>query len=500
MEQVHVVRHQRFVEKRSVRWIARQLGLNRRTVKKYLEESAPERKEPIPRPHPVMSVAGPRIDALLEEWAPRLGGKHRLTSVRIHRELVGEGMKIGERTVREYVAEKRRQAAEVFIPLVHRAGEEAQVDFFEVQVDENGVRRKAWKFLMRLMYSGRDFVQLYDSCDRPSFLEGHARAFAYFGGVPHRMVYDNLSAAVKRVAGLKERQLTERFKALCAHYLFEPCFARPREGHDKGGVEGRGKTIRLQHMTPILEGTDLEAISEALRLEVDRLWRQRKHDSGQPLAERFEEERFKLLPLPAADFEPRCIESVSISRSATAKVFGATYSLPERWARLTAEARVGARDVVFCCRGEQTVRPRQRKGGARIEYGDYLRELSRKPQAVRQVAPELVAELGEPYGKLWEMLEKTHGGRQAGRILAGVLGAINDHGREAVSEALGESLAAGSFDAQGACNLLELARQLPIRPVLADTAVPAALRGVEIEAGRAADYDEWLLLAAGGGR
>ena len=63
---------------------------------------------------------------------------------------------------------------------------------------------------------------------------------------------------------------------------------------------------------------------------------------------------------------------------------------------------------------------------------------------------------------------KTHGGRQAGRILAGVLGAINDHGRDAVSEALGESLAVGSFDAQGACNLLKLARQLPTRPVLAN--------------------------------
>lgn len=499
MDQIHVVRHQRFVEKRSVRWIARQMGLNRRTVKKYLEESAPKRKEASPRRHPAMEVAGPRIDALLEEWAPRLGGKHRLTSVRVHRELVGEGLKIGERTVREYLAEKRRQSAEVFIPLVHRPGEEAQVDFFEVQVDESGVRRKAWKFLVRLMYSGRDFVQLYDGCDRPSFLEGHVRAFAHFGGVPQRMVYDNLSAAVKRIAGLKERQLTDRFKALCAHYLFEPCFARPREGHDKGGVEGRGKTIRLQHMTPILGGPDLEAISEAVRRDVDRLWRQRKHDDGQPMAERFEEERPKLLPLPAADFESRCIESVSISRSATAKVFGATYSLPERWARLDAEARVGARDVLFCCRGEQTIRPRPRKGGRRIEYRDYLRELSRKPQAVRPVAPELVAELGEPYGKLWALLEKTHGGRQAGRILAGVLGAIEDHGRAAVSEALGESLAAGSFDAQGACNLLNLARQLPVRPVLEDAAVPAALRGVEVEAGCAADYDG-LLLAAGGAR
>jgi len=475
------------------------MGLSRGTVRKYLEESEPKRKEPEKRPQPVMSVVGPRIDKLLEEWEPRLAGKHRLTSTRMHRELIEEGYQVGERTVRAYLAEYRRQKAEVYIPLVHRAGEEAQVDFFEVQVDENGQRRKAWKFLMRLMYSGRDFIQLYDGCDQPCFLEGHVRAFEHFGGVPQRLVYDNLSAAVKRFVGLKERPLTDRFKALSSHYLFEPCFARPRQGHDKGGVEGRGKTIRLQHLTPILAGPDLETISEAARDDVESLWRQRQDAEGRLLSALFEEEAIKLAPLPAAVFEPRCVESVSISRSATVRVSGAIYSLPERWARLDAEAAVGARDVLFRCRGEQTVRPRQRRGGKHIQYRDYVRELSRKPQAVRQVAPELVAELGEPYRKLWVLLEQTHGGRQAGRILAGVLGAINDHGEEAVSLALDEALSAGAFADQGVCNLLNLTSRLEEPPILSETLIPAALRTVQIETGHASDYDE-LLYAAGGGQ
>ena len=120
------------------------------------------------RPQPVLSVVGPRIDALVEEWTPRLDGKHRLTAPRLYRQLREEGVEVGERTVRRYLAEKRRRAAEVYIPLVHRPGDEAQVDFFDVTVDEGGVRRKAWKFLMRLMYSGRDFIHLYDHCDRPA--------------------------------------------------------------------------------------------------------------------------------------------------------------------------------------------------------------------------------------------------------------------------------------------------------------------------------------------
>ena len=138
----------------------------------------------------------------------------------------------------------------MYVPLVHRLGDEAQVDFFEVTVEVDGVRVKVWKFLMRLMYSGRDFARLYERCDQLSFLNGHVRAFEYFGGVPQRNIYDNLSAAVARVT-FPRRQLTDRFKSLVSHYAFEPCFARVGVGHDKGGVEGRGNAVRLQHLTPI---------------------------------------------------------------------------------------------------------------------------------------------------------------------------------------------------------------------------------------------------------
>ena len=496
MEQVHVIRHKHFVEGQGVRRIAREMGLHRLTVQRYLHQSEPIREESGPRPQPVLRLVGPRIDALVEEWTPRLEGKHRLTAPRLYRQLREEGVAVGERTVRRYLAEKRRRSAEVYIPLVHRPGDEAQVDFFEVTIDEGGVRRKAWKFLMRLMYSGRDFIHLYDHCDRPCFLDGHVRAFTYLGGVARRLVYDNLSAAVKRILGLKERELTERFKALASHFLFEPCFARPRQGHDKGGVESRGKSIRLQHLTPIVAGPDLATMSAAALHDVDRLWRQRQHADGRLLSTLFEEDRALMLPLPDAPFEPRCMVPAAISHSSTVKVDGAVYSLPESWARLDAHAWIGASDIRFCCRSKETFRPRQRPGGKRIEYRDYLKELSRKPQAVRQVAPELTAELGVPYRELWCLLERTHGGRQAGRILAGILGAINDHGQGVVDAALEEALATGTFGAEGDGNLLTLTRHLPARPVLTDTMIPLALRAVQIDSGCAADYD--LLLAVGG--
>lgn len=82
-----------------------------------------------------------------------------------------------------------------------------------------------WKFLVRLMYSGYDFVWLYEHRDQISFLDGRVRVFNYFGGIPERVVYDNLEAAVRKPL-VRDRKLTDRFQALASHYVFEPCFTR----------------------------------------------------------------------------------------------------------------------------------------------------------------------------------------------------------------------------------------------------------------------------------
>src|SRR5690349_24957637 len=97
------------------------------------------------------------------------------------------------------------------------------------------------------MYSGREFVWLYQRCDTIAFLDGHVRAFAYLGAVPRRCIYDNLPAAVRKIVGV-ERKLTKRFEALVSHYLFEPCFARVGKGHDKGCVVSLGYAIRQLNM------------------------------------------------------------------------------------------------------------------------------------------------------------------------------------------------------------------------------------------------------------
>lgn len=487
MDQVHVLRHKVLAEGQSIRRVSREMGFSRVTIRKYLRISEPVRVEKEPRRRPVLERVRPRMDEILAEWKTRTTRKQRITGTRLHRQLRDEGYEVGITLVRSYLREIRRREAEVYIPLVHRPGDEAQVDFFEVRVSVCGVLQKAFMFLFRLMFSGWDFVWLYPRSDQVAFLDGHVRAFAALGGVPRRDVYDNDRVAVRRVAG-RERRLTERFQALVTHYCFEPCFTRIGTGHDKGGVESRGKHIRWQHLTPIPEGPSLAAISSKLNEEIARAALTKRDEAGRTVADRLEEERPHLLSLPEVSFEPRRVVPVSIRSTAVAKVEGAWYSVPSHWARLRATAYVEVDTVRIVCRGETEVYERQPFGGRKIHYRHYLGELAKKPQAVRQVAPELIEELGEPYGPLWALLVTTHGEREAGRILARVLGAVVEHGEVPVGRAIANALETKRID------LLALSKLSPVRePPLVP--VPPGLAGYTVEAACVEAYD--AILAGG---
>lgn len=470
----------------SVRKASQLLKCSRPTVTKYLKEPDSKYRMKAPRPHPLLDQIAPRIDEILKEWSARTTPKQRITGSLVYKQLLKEGYNVGITLVREYLRRERRRKAEVFIPLPHYPGDEAQVDYFEVHVEVNGKRQKAWMFLMRLMYSGRDFVWFYEHCDQLSFLEGHVRAFEYFGAVPRRIVYDNLKAAVAKRVGVTIR-LSERFRILTHHYGFEPCFARVGEGHDKGGVESRGKGIRLQHLTPIPQGNSLEEIiRKALSgLEEDAVTRRNKE--GKNVMERFEEEKCHMTALATRPYDPREIVLKRVSNKSMVTLAGAHYSLPCHWAQSNVTAHVGVTDIHVVWKDEKEVLPRIPRGKEHIQYRHYLRELSRKPQAVRQVMPKLLRELGFPFDLYWSRLQVGTTELEAARVFARTLGLVLDHGEESVSRSLETMLK------QEKLSLLEMGESL--RAEEATVRVPVALCGYQIESARAADYD--ILLGGG---
>ncbi|OFW00892.1 MAG: hypothetical protein A3I61_03945 [Acidobacteria bacterium RIFCSPLOWO2_02_FULL_68_18] len=491
MDQVHVVRHKVLVEGRSQRAVARELGLARVTVRKYLDEAAPARKaEGAVRPRPVWDAVAPRVQAVLAESVRWTGGKQRLTATRLHTLLTAEGLHVGVTLVKDAVAEWKRQRREVFVPLTYRPGDLAEVDFFEVLVDVDGTRRKAWLFLMRLMYSGRDFAWIYDRQDQISFLDGHVRAFAHFDGVPARVAYDNLRAAVVRILVGGARALTPRFAALASHYLLEACFCRPGEGHDKGGVEARGKAVRQQALVPIPVGATLAVINEALLARMDARLETTRDAAGQTSGARFAEEQrlFRLVPLP---FAPEATTFATVTPRALVRLQGAVYSVWSRWAGLDLVVRVGATTVTIVGQDGTLIRhPRKRFGERSIDYRHYLAELARKPQAVRQVLPDLLRDLGAPFPAIWDQLHGAHGPRDAARLFAKVLGQLDTQGAAVVVPALTAALAMGTP------LLLALTPARMAIDRLESDAVPAPLRAIEVGSGCAADYDAWLVEVA----
>jgi transposase len=481
MEEVYVVRRRHFVDGVPIRQLARELGRSRKAIRRYLRGAEPVGKPRGAPGAPVRDAITPRIEEILEDSKRWTAGKQQLTAARLHEMLRGEGKLVSYTVVKQIVREWKRKRREVFVPLVYKPGDLGEVDFFEVLVDIAGERRKAHMFVMRLMHSGRDFAWLYPRQDQTCFLDGHVRAFAHLGAVPHRLVYDNLKAAVRKILVGSERELSSRFLALANHYTFEACFARPGEGHDKGGVESRGKAIRWQHLVPIPSGPDLATISAALLARLD-----------ERAPSQFVDEHAAMLPPPAIAFRSaRCVPGAAVSSRSLVKVDGASYSVWSTWARadVTVYAGVDEITIVSACDERVVVHPRQPFGGRSVDYRHYLRELAHKPQALRQVADELVAALAEPFARAWRVLVEEHGPKQAARVFALVLRAVEERGERDVAAEVAAALATGE-----PLQLAVRARQTA--PEIAVEQLPEPLALVEVVAAAAADYDVLLRGAA----
>ena len=229
------VRRACFVEGMSAREAARVYGLHRDTVRKMLKYSVPpgyQRDRPPSRPKldPYKGV----IDQILEEdqGVPK---KQRHTAKRIYERLRDEHGFPGKYTiVKDYVRERRRRTREMFVPLSHSPGH-AQCDFGEAWVVIGGAEQKAHYLAMDLPHSDGCYVKAYPAETTEAFCDGHVSAFAFLGGVPQSIVYDNTTLAVARILGDGRRRRTRVFTELQSHYLFEDRFGRPGKGNDKRG-------------------------------------------------------------------------------------------------------------------------------------------------------------------------------------------------------------------------------------------------------------------------
>jgi transposase len=138
------------------------------------------------------------------------------------------------------------------------------VDFGQAVVKMAGVLRKIFFFVMALPYSDAFFVKAYERECTETFWDGHVDVFAFFGGVPRRISYDNSRIAISKITGPRERDLASGFVQLVSHYLFRFHFCLVRRPNEKGVVEGVVKFARQNFLVPVPQVRDLEELNAYL--------------------------------------------------------------------------------------------------------------------------------------------------------------------------------------------------------------------------------------------
>jgi transposase len=409
------VRRACHVEGMSQRQAARLFGIDPKTVSKMLRFSVPpgyRRSQPPARPK-LDGVTGV-IDRILEEdqGRPR---KQRHTARRIFARLKAEhGFAGGETIVKDYVRERRLGGREMFVPLVHPPGH-GQADCGEAVAVIGGEERRIHFLAVDLPHSDACFVKAYPAETAEAFCDGHTAAFAFFGGVPQSMLYDNTRLAVARLLGNGTRQRTRAFAELQSHYLFTDRFGRPGKGNDKGKVEGLVGYARRNFLVPVPQIESLAALNAQLEVRCRERQGARLRGQEESIGERLVRDRAAMLPLPGAPYEACERRSARVSSLSLVRYHGNDYSVPVAYGHREVLVRGTVEEVVIACGAAVIARHRRsyEREAVLLEPLHYLPLLERKTGALDQAAPLAGWALPEPLLALRRLLEARLG--KAGR-------------------------------------------------------------------------------------
>ena len=405
------------------------------------------RKQPARRPKLDAWVGA--IDQILADDKAE-GRKQRHTAKRIFERLRDEHQYTGGYTIgKDYVRLRKLSQREMFVPLAHPPGD-AQADFGEAMVVIAGVESKAHYLAMDLPQSDDCFVMAFPAETTEAFLEGHNHAFAYFGGVPRTILYDNTKIAVARILGDGSRTKTQAFRELQSHYLFAEKFGRPGKGNDKGKVEGLVGYARRNFMVPRPRFATWEALNAHLLIQSQKRRERKLRRHQQTIGQRFEKDKQMLLALPAAPYEACDKRSTRVTSMSLVRYRTNDYSVPVEWGHREVMVKGFVHEVVICAASEVIARhPRSYEREDMIFNPlHYLALLEQKSNALDQAAPLVGWKMPDGFDELRRLMEARLG-KKGKRECIQVLRLLETFALAEVERAIDDALRMGtiSFDA-----------------------------------------------------
>jgi transposase len=430
----------------SAREAARVFGKDRKTIAKMLRHELPPgyRRSQAPR-RPTLDAYVKIIDELLRT-DKALIKKQRHTAKRIFERLRDEhGYGGSLTTVTYYVREQKRLSKEVFVPLSHSPGH-AQVDFGETLGMIGGVQCKIHFFAISLPHSDAVFVKGYPAETTEAFCDGHVSAFAFFGGVPQSILYDNTKIAVARILGDRTRVRTQRFTELQSHYLFDDKFGRPARGNDKGKVEGMVGYVRRNFMVPAPRYDSLDDLNA--HLEAKCLTRQNDTLRGysKTIGERLMPDLDALMGLPVAEYEACDHVSTRATSISMVRYRSNDYSVPVAFAHHDVHVRGFVHEVIIGCGNEVIARHKRSYATADMIFDPlhFLPLLEQKVGALDQAAPLQGWDLPDVFATLHRLLEARMG-KPGKREYVQVLRLLETFDMDVVQRAISQGIDMGAI-------------------------------------------------------
>src|SRR5258706_3881672 len=394
VETVARIRREHFVKGKTIKEIARDLGVSRNTVRKVLRsgETSFEFERNV-QPRPKLDRWTAALDELLEGNAAKPAREH-LTLIRIFEDLRGRGYDGGYDALRRYAKRWAKQhgraTAQAYVPLSFAPGEAYQFDWSHEVVLVNGVTVMVKVAHVRLCHSRMLFVRAYPRESQEMVFDAHDRAFSLFKGACTRGIYDNMETAVETIFVGKERAYNRRFVQMCGHYLVEPVACTPASGWEKGQVENQVGLVRERFFTPRLRVKSYDELNAWIMDRGIAYAKAHRHPEqrDRTIWEAFEMERPSLVPY-AGRFDGFHAVPASVSKTCLVRFDNNKYSVAAGAVGRPVEIRAYADRIELRQDGRIVGEHRRCFGRDQTVFDPwhYVPVLARKPGALRNGAP-----------------------------------------------------------------------------------------------------------------
>jgi len=342
-----------------------------------------------------------------------------------------------------------------YIPLSFAPGEAFQFDWSEYWAVIGGERVKLQVAHFKLSHSRAFFLRAYLLQTHEMLFDAHAHAFAAFGGIPRRGIYDNMKTAVDKVRTGKDRDVNARFDSMVSHYLFDAEFCNPASGWEKGQVEKNVRDSRHRIWQKVAPMESLDALNDWLTDECVNLWKTIRHPEADiSIWDAWEVERPHLMR-NGRPFDGFVEHTKRVSPTCLVTFERNRYSVPASFANRPISVRVYPDRLLFVAEGNvvaEHVRDITRDHGpgrTMFNWRHYLAVLQRKPGALRNGAP--FHEFPVEFKRLQTILMKRPGGD---REMVEILALVMFHDEKLVLSAVRQALDVGAPSKQIVLNIL----------------------------------------------